>query len=164
MTALVALAAGFLAGVLAVALAWRYLVETLAARQLEQWRADGNRGAVLRVVEQQRSGIKMQLGTELAPLLPAFPFEPADTRFLGHPAQFVVFAGHSAVKDRRQAEIAEVVLVNLRSGGRDPEDGRLLDECVQAGRVRWVTLRVDTPSSEGMTASSEGMTATQAPL
>lgn len=133
MIALVALAAGFSAGALGFALLWRYLVESRAARQLEQWRADGDRAAVLRVVDQNRSGIKLQLGTELAPLLPAFPFEPADTRFLGHPAQFVVFAGHSAVKDRRQAEIAEVVLVNLRSGGQDSEDGLLLDECVQAG-------------------------------
>ncbi|MCL2393850.1 MAG: hypothetical protein FWC87_04100 [Acidimicrobiaceae bacterium] len=174
MTALAALAAGLAAGFVVVALLWRHLVDTRAARQLEAWRAGGARSEVLRAVDTHRAGIKVQLGTELAPLVPAFPFEPADTRFLGNPAHFVVFAGHTAVKDRRQRELAEVVFVTLSSeqgwsgqgwseqGWSTPgwseraegEDARLLDECVRAGRVRWLTLRVETPSSDGVTATS----------
>lgn len=155
MSALVALAAGFAAGMLAVALAWRSLVEVRAARQLERWRAGrGDRRAVLQAVHAHRAGAKAQLGSELAPLLPALPYEPADIRFLGHPAQFVVFAGHTAVKDGRQAELAEVVLVSLRSEGGEGADARLLDECLRAGRVRWVTLRVETqPPGATATAS-----------
>lgn len=156
MTALAALAAGFAAGVLGVALLWRRLVEARAVRALERLRADGDREAVLRAVDAGRAGIKAQLGTELTPLLPAFPFEPADTRFLGHPAHFVVFAGHTEVKDRRRREMAEVVFVTLRSGGSDPSDARLVDECVRAGRVRWATLRVDAPRPDVDAPQSDG--------
>jgi predicted Holliday junction resolvase-like endonuclease len=156
MTVLVAIAAGFAAGALAVALLWRYLVETRAARLLQLWRAEGDRRAVLRAVDAHRAGIKVELGIELAELLPAFPFEPADVRFLGHPAQFVVFAGHTAVKDRRQSEMAEVVFVTLRSAGGALEDERLLDECIRAGRVRWATLRVDTRPPDPAPATALG--------
>lgn len=152
MTALVALAAGFAAGLLAMALAWRSLVEARAARQLERWQAGRDRREVLQAVDAHRAGAKAQLGSELAPLLPAFPYEPADIRFLGHPAQFVVFAGHTAVKDGRQKELVEVVLVTLRSEGGDGGDARLLDECLRAGRVRWVTLRVEPRSRDAATA------------
>lgn len=143
MTAIAALGVGVAVGLLAVVASWRRLVEARAGRQLERWQAEGGRGAVRRAVDARRAGIKAELGTQLAPRLPAFPFEPADTRFLGSPAHFVVFAGHTAVKDGRRGDLAEVVFASLGGEGPAGDDARLLDECLRAGRTRWVTLRVD---------------------
>jgi predicted Holliday junction resolvase-like endonuclease len=79
----------------------------------------------------------------LAPLLPGFEFDPRDARFLGSPVDFIVFDGLS------DGDVAEIVFVEVKTGpgaGLSTRE-RLVREAVDAGRVRFLELRVD-PSDQ----------------
>jgi predicted Holliday junction resolvase-like endonuclease len=121
------------------------LVDREARRSLERWLGGDHRRAVRREVDRQRGAVKEQVGLELASQLAAFPFEPADAKFLGHPAHLVVFDGYTDVKDRRQAGLRGVVFVTVappgRAGGSELDDAALIEECLGGGRIRWATLR-----------------------
>jgi predicted Holliday junction resolvase-like endonuclease len=150
--ALIGLAVGFALGVVSLIALRRRIEERQARYRFERWTAADRRRAVRYGVDRGRAGIKDQLGVDLAPQLTAFPFEASDIRFLGHPSHFVVFDGHTDVKDRRSEEFAEVVFVTVRPDPATPSasdemaDADLLDECLRAGRVRWSTLRPSTMS------------------
>jgi predicted Holliday junction resolvase-like endonuclease len=142
--ALVGLLVGFAIGVAALLLLRPRLEDSRARTLFDRWVAAESRRAVRLGVDDQRAGTKRRLGQDLAPQLPTFPFEAADARFLGHPAHFVIFDGHTNVKDRRSDELREIVFVTVRSEHADLADAELIDECLQAGRVRWSTLRPET--------------------
>ena len=75
----------------------------------------------------------------LAPLLPGFEFDPRDARFLGSPIDFIVFDGMS------DGRIEGIVFVEVKTGpsaGLSPRE-RLVREAVEAGRVRFLEVRVD---------------------
>src|SRR5882724_11599495 len=57
------------------------------------------RGARKDSVERSRSTLKGQIAEQMAPLLPGFPFLPADARFLGDPVDYVVFKGRADFGD-----------------------------------------------------------------
>jgi predicted Holliday junction resolvase-like endonuclease len=147
--ALLGLALGFGLGVALFFLQRRHVEERRARDRFERWVATDSRRAVRQQVDGRRGEVKRSLGLDLAPSLPALPFEAADARFLGHPAHFVIFDGHTDVKDRG-GEMREIAFVTVRSpyegapvGGVEggPDDAALIDECLSAGRVRWSTLR-----------------------
>jgi predicted Holliday junction resolvase-like endonuclease len=75
----------------------------------------------------------------LAPLLPGFEFDPRDARFLGSPIDFIVFDGMSG------GEIEEIVFVEVKTGPSAALSPRelLVREAVEAGRVRFLEVRVD---------------------
>jgi predicted Holliday junction resolvase-like endonuclease len=106
---------------------------------LETWAVHDADRVVRRGVDRRRASIKRHIGAGLGPEMTTLPFEAADIRFLGHPAHFVVFDGHTQVKDGHVAELAEVVFVMMRPEAE--ADAALIDECLRAGRVRWSTLR-----------------------
>jgi predicted Holliday junction resolvase-like endonuclease len=161
----VALAAGFALAVVILVASRSRMVERRARQRFERWAAADGRRAVRRGVDGHRAVIKQQLGLDLGPGLTTLPFEPADIRFLGHPAHFVAFDGHTEVKDGRRDELAEVVFVTVRpdrgwdrASDREPEgaladaaliDAALIEECLTAGRVRWSTLRPDAAGGDG---------------
>lgn len=149
MAALVALVSGAVAGAIVVLLLQHHRARVQAERLFERWAAHEAEREVRRAVDRERAGTKQRLGADLAPQMPRFPFEAADARFLGHPAHFVVFGGHTDVKDRHREQLSEIVFVTLRSGALEPPDAWLVDECVSAGRVRWATLRPGMATTEG---------------
>lgn len=57
-----------------------------------------------------RAVLKGKIGEQMAPLLEAFPFEPADAHFIGSPIDYIVFSGYS--KD----DPTEVVLLDIKTG------------------------------------------------
>jgi predicted Holliday junction resolvase-like endonuclease len=120
-----------------------------ARRRYADWDERDRRTEVKTVVGARRAGVKHQLGLELAPDGMDLPFEPADVKFLGHPAHFVVFDGKTEVQHRSANEIREVLFVMAPLGGH-PADALLVKECVDAGRVRWLTLRSDRRPRETM--------------
>ncbi|MDR0731942.1 MAG: hypothetical protein LBF63_09750, partial [Treponema sp.] len=71
---------------------------------------------------------------QLAPLLPGFPYDPGDCRFVGKPVDFIVFRGMN------QQNITEVVFLEVKSGAAKSlnDQEKRLREAVLAGRVRWV--------------------------
>ncbi|MDR2078937.1 MAG: hypothetical protein LBP74_04350 [Treponema sp.] len=70
---------------------------------------------------------------QIAPLLPGFPFDPGDCRFVGKPVDFIVFRGMN------EKNISEVVFLEVKSGtGKNLNDQeKRLREVIQAGQVRW---------------------------
>lgn len=87
-----------------------------------------------------RAAIKARLGTSVAPEL---PFAAADVRFVGDPVHLAVFDGHTDVKDGAARALHEVCLVTVTRAGAPVGVGAVLvEECVAAGRVRWLTISV----------------------
>lgn len=93
-------------------------------------------------LERSRSVLKGQIGEQLAPLLPGFPFHPGDVRFLGGVVDLVVFSGYHA------GRIDEIVLVDVKSGNaRLTPLQRQVAQAVAEGRVRFATIRLDETGS-----------------
>jgi predicted Holliday junction resolvase-like endonuclease len=84
-------------------------------------------------LKQSRAVIGGLVSEQLAPLLPGFPFDPGDCRFVGKPVDFIVFKGMN------EKDITEVIFLEVKSGtAKLNEQEKRLREAVQAGRVRWV--------------------------
>ncbi|MDR2785700.1 MAG: hypothetical protein LBB83_07280 [Treponema sp.] len=84
-------------------------------------------------LKQSRAVLGGLVSEQLAPLLPGFPYDPGDCRFVGKPVDFIVFKGMN------KNNITEVVFLELKSGTaknlNDPE--KRLRDAVLAGKVRW---------------------------
>ena len=133
--------AGFLVGL--VITYWMLRRSALAGAQagFETWRAVDLRRVRREALDLGRALVKVRVGDALAGDTPSLPFAPADARFLGHPVHYVVFDGHTEVKDRSAASLREVVFVSLVPRGTSPSPFvELVRECVAAGRVEWMTL------------------------
>jgi predicted Holliday junction resolvase-like endonuclease len=75
---------------------------------------------------------------QMAPLLPGFPFDPGDCRFIGKPVDFLIFRGMN------RKDITEVIFLEVKSGsGRALNDQeKRLRDVIKAGRVRWAEFDV----------------------
>jgi hypothetical protein len=85
-----------------------------------------------------RAIVTGQVTEHLLPLLPEWPYNPRDAKFLGQPVDFVVFEGLSEnVVDR-------VVFVEVKTGksGRLSPRERSLREAIQAGRVAYEVIKM----------------------
>lgn len=84
-----------------------------------------------------RAVLKGKIGEQMAPLLEAFPFQPADARFIGSPIDYIVFDGYS------QNHPTEIVLIDIKTGNAQlsPTEKRIAS-LVNAKRVRWMTIRI----------------------
>jgi predicted Holliday junction resolvase-like endonuclease len=84
-------------------------------------------------LKQSRAVIGGLVSEQMAPLLPGFPFDPGDCRFVGKPVDFIVFKGMN------EKNITEVVFLEVKSGAsRNLNDQeRKLRDVVRSGRVSW---------------------------
>ena len=84
-----------------------------------------------------RAVLKGKIGEQMAPLLEAFPFQPADARFIGSPIDYIVFDGYS------QNHPTEIVLIDIKTGNAQlsPAEKRIAS-LVNTKRVRWMTIRI----------------------
>ncbi|MDR0622981.1 MAG: hypothetical protein LBG10_00950 [Treponema sp.] len=78
------------------------------------------------------------ISEQMAPLLPGFPFDPGDCRFIGKPIDFLVFHGMN------QKNISEVIFLEIKSGASKAlnDQEKKLRDAVQAGRVKWVEFDI----------------------
>jgi len=84
-----------------------------------------------------RAVLKGKIAEQMAPLLDAFPFHPADARFVGSPIDYIVFVGY-----HRNAP-SEIVLVDIKTGNATlSQIERKIERLVEAKRVRWMTITV----------------------
>ncbi|MBP5157054.1 MAG: Holliday junction resolvase [Treponema sp.] len=88
-------------------------------------------------VRRSRAVLGGLAGEQVAPLLPGFPCDAGDVRFVGKPVDYVAFPGMSEGK-----EIEEVVFIEVKTGSaglsrREKE----IKAAVKAGRVRWAEWR-----------------------
>lgn len=81
----------------------------------------------------------------LVPFMPDFPYDPGDSRFLGSPVDFVVFAGL-----REGDEVEEIVFVEVKTGkSRLSRREQSVRRAVEEGRVFWREERVGGVHAHG---------------
>jgi len=133
----------FLIGVIAAYLYFRQqtcVIEERARNDLERWKIECTREIRKDSVNRSRSTLKGRISEQMAPLLPEFPYSPADARFIGNPIDFVVFDGYTKVKDEKGDTIS-VVFVEVKKGkGKLTREESLIKRAVEDGRVSWRTI------------------------
>jgi len=133
----------FILGLIVAYLIFRARVsvyEERARNDLERWKLECTSDIRKDSVNRSRSTLKGRISEQMAPLLPEFPFSPADARFIGNPIDFVVFDGYTKVKDEKGDAIS-VVLVEVKKGkGKLTREETLIKKAVEEGRVSWQTI------------------------
>jgi predicted Holliday junction resolvase-like endonuclease len=78
----------------------------------------------------------------MAPVLPEFPFNPADARFIGSPVDYVIFDGLTDVADDKKTEI-RIVFMDVKSGNAVlTRTQRIIRQAVLDKAIAWETFRV----------------------
>ena len=100
-------------------------------------------------VDKSRSTLKGRIAEQLAPLLPGFPYLPADARFLGSPIDYVVFNSISNLTEGRSGvEDLEIILLEVKHGGSVlTQLQKAVATCVEEGRIRFEITRVGEDGS-----------------
>jgi len=136
-------AIAFIFGLIVAYLIFRARVsvyEERARNDLERWKLECTNDIRKDSVNRSRSTLKGRISEQMAPLLPEFPFAPADARFIGNPIDFVVFDGYTKAKDEKGDAIS-VVLVEVKKGkGKLTREETLIKKAVEEGRVSWRTI------------------------
>ena len=104
-------------------------------RKLEaaEWESVKLEAIVKARLKQSRAVLGGLVSEQIAPLLPDFPFDPGDCRFIGKPVDFIVFNGMN------KQDISEVIFLEVKTGASknlNPQEKRLM-EAIKSGRVRW---------------------------
>ena len=104
-------------------------------RKLERLEWEGGRAEeiVKARLKQSRAVLGGLVSEQMAPLLPGFPFDPGDCRFVGKPVDFIVFKGMNG------QNIDEVIFLEVKSGKSRVLNSqeRKLREVINSGKVRW---------------------------
>ena len=133
----------FIIGFIAAYLFFRQrisVIEAQARNDLEKWKIEHTDEIRKDSVNRSRSTLKGRISEQMAPLLPEFPFSPADARFIGNPIDFVVFDGYTKAKDEKGDAIS-VVLVEVKKGkGKLSREESLIKKAVEEGRISWKTI------------------------
>ena len=103
-----------------------------------------------RSVNTSRAVHKGKMAEQLAPIMPQFEYLPSDAKFLGDPVDYVVFDGYTDLRDGEgRPEDIEIVLIDIKSGGARLTKGQVaIAQAIQAGRVRFETVRIDFDTIE----------------
>ena len=103
-----------------------------------------------RSVNTSRAVLKGKMAEQLAPIMPQFEYLPSDAKFLGDPVDYVVFDGYTDLRDGEgRPEDIEIVLIDIKSGGARLTKGQVaIAQEIQAGRVRFETVRIDFDTIE----------------
>ncbi|MDR1970649.1 MAG: hypothetical protein LBQ46_01885 [Treponema sp.] len=133
-TAILALALVFcILCVLSLILGLRIGIRQGRLREDAEWRGRKLEDIVKTRLKQSRAVLGGLASEQIAPLLPGFPYDPGDCRFIGKPVDFIVFKGMN------QKEIAEVIFLEVKTGAAKALNGqeKKLRTVIQAGKVRW---------------------------
>jgi predicted Holliday junction resolvase-like endonuclease len=103
-----------------------------------EWEGGKLQGIVKSRLKSSRAVLGGLVSEQIAPLLPGFPYDPGDCRFVGRPVDFIVFRGMN------EKNISEVIFLEVKSGAaRNLNDQeKRLREVVRAGRVGWAEFDV----------------------
>ena len=104
-----------------------------------EWESHKMEGIVKSRLKQSRAVLGGLVSEQLAPLLPGFPFDPGDCRFIGKPVDFIVFKGMN------EKAIDEVIFLEVKSGSKPSfnDQEKRLREAVRAGKVRWAEFFIN---------------------
>jgi predicted Holliday junction resolvase-like endonuclease len=142
----------FLAGLIAAWLWYRTkvcVIEGRAQNDLDRWKNEHTKEIRKYSVNRSRSTLKGRISEQMAPLLPEFPYAPADARFIGNPIDVVVFDGYTDAKDG-PGTVIDIVLVEVKKGkGRLTREELLIKKAVEEGRVSWKTILLKDETGAG---------------
>jgi len=95
--------------------------------------------------DRSRYILKGKIAEHMVPMVPeVFKHDPSDARFIGAPIDYLIFDGYSAVKDGNSDDDITVVLADIKTGNAVlNRTEKKIKEAVEAGRVRWETIRID---------------------
>jgi predicted Holliday junction resolvase-like endonuclease len=96
-------------------------------------------------VDKSRSTLKGRIAEQFAPVLPGFPYEPSDARFLGNPIDYIVFAGlGDDLEDTTSMRVFDIILLEVKhaSSALTPTQ-KAIARSIQEGRVRFEISRID---------------------
>jgi predicted Holliday junction resolvase-like endonuclease len=126
-----------LAAILSVSIILNLVLIVALAIRLGRWRIT-NESAIRRdAVARSSAVIRGKVSEQLAPYLPAFPFEPRDVRFLGSPIDFIVFDGAA------KGCVEQIIFVEVKSGSAKMcARQRQIRDAIVEGRVLWRELRL----------------------
>lgn len=101
------------------------------------WKARYTRFIRQDAIARSQATIAGLVHEQLLPVLPGFPFNPKDARFLGSPVDLIIFDGLDA------GQIKRVVFVEVKTGGSSlSRRERQLRDVLQAGMVEWQEMRL----------------------
>jgi predicted Holliday junction resolvase-like endonuclease len=112
-------------------------------KEAAEWEAHRLEDVVRNRLRQSRAVIGGLVSEQIAPLLPGFPFDPGDCRFVGKPVDFIVFKGMNEKK------ISSVIFLEVKSGSERKlnDQEKQLKEAVINGRVKWAEFDAGGPGS-----------------
>jgi len=104
-----------------------------------EWEGGKLEGIVKGRLKQSRAVLGGLVSEQIAPLIPDFPFDPGDCRFVGKPVDFIIFKGMN------KQDISEVIFLEVKSGSSKSlnQQEKKLREVIQSGRVRWVQWNLE---------------------
>jgi predicted Holliday junction resolvase-like endonuclease len=103
-----------------------------------EWKAHKIEAIVKARLKASRAVLGGLVSEQMAPLLPGFPYDPGDCRFIGKPVDFIVFKGMNS------REISEPIFLEVKSGSSKTlsEQEKKLKDAVEQGRVRWAEFDI----------------------
>ena len=103
-----------------------------------EWEGGRLAGIVKARLKQSRAVLGGLVSEQMAPLLPGFPFDPGDCRFVGKPVDFIVFKGMN------EKNISEVVFLEVKSGASRTlnDQEKKLRDAIRARRVTWAEFDI----------------------
>jgi predicted Holliday junction resolvase-like endonuclease len=129
-----------------LAMSWRVkhriaIVEAEFRRMWAEQEGDIRKDAAQR----SRYVLKGKIAEHMVPLFPdVFRWNPSDARFIGSPIDYLIFEGYTSAKDGESNAPITVFLADVKTGdARLNRTERMIKEAVEAGRVRWETIRVE---------------------
>lgn len=88
-------------------------------------------------VKKSRAVLGGQISEQLAPLLPAFPAQPSECRFIGKPIDFIAFRGLD------EKEVSEIVFIEVKTGKSQMSSvQKSVQEAIQKRRVRFEEVKI----------------------
>ena len=109
----------------------------LAKRDAEIWLQEEEAKIREDAVKRSLAITRGKVTEQLAPLLPNFPFEPKDCRFLGNPVDLIVFDGMSEGTPR------SIIIVEIKTGNSQLSvRERQIRDLIKEGKVEWKTINL----------------------
>jgi predicted Holliday junction resolvase-like endonuclease len=107
-------------------------------QEAAEWEGRKMEAIVKTRLRQSRAVLGGLVSEQIAPLLPSFPFDPGDCRFVGKPVDFIVFKGMN------EKAIREVVFLEVKSGSSRAlsDQEKRLREVIRSGLVSWAQFDV----------------------
>lgn len=122
-------------------LVWRAMVTLSAERETRDLEVEAARAEGRADSRQRAKSVNLgQAIEQFVPWMTDYPFNPRDSRFLGNPIDYIVFAGL-----RESDRVEEVVFCEVKSGKSQlTQRERSLRDAIEEGRVRHLVVRVPT--------------------